>query len=224
LFPARRGTYNRITKERVMEKKKEDLLKEIIGIEWQMFENVPNVGGKALCQEDPATFEVMRLSQGLSWSEAALESYLDDLKEAEKEERNLLTEKYARMMKSTVPSEYAQIEHLLPPLDPEVFPLIDKIAEIVLQWQEELVERFPHVLAGGRPIRASQDTPFATSFETYLRGELLTYSRRTLELYHQNLLQQRSEKINGAEITLEFTVKQYGYASLVEANEKLKNR
>lgn len=41
-----------------MEKKNEELLNEIIGIEWQMFQNVPNVGGEVLCQEDPATFKI----------------------------------------------------------------------------------------------------------------------------------------------------------------------
>ena len=207
-----------------MDKKKEDLLNEIIAIELRMFQNVPNVGGKALCQEDPAAFKIMRFSQGMSWSEAALKSYLEDLKEAEKEERNLLTEKYARMMKSTSPLEYAQIEHLLPPLNPEVFPLIDNIVEIVLHWQEELTEKFPYVLGRGRALRSSQDTPLATSFETYLRGELLTYSKRTLEHYLQNLINQKSKNINGSEITLEYTVKQYGYSSLEEANEKIRNR
>lgn len=204
-----------------MDRKKEDLLDEIIEIEWQMFRNVANVGGKALCQEDPATFKVMRFSQGMSWSEAALDSYLQDLKEAEANGRNLLTEKYARMMQSTAPSEYAQIVHLLPPLPPEVFPLIDNIVGIVLQWQEELVERFPYVLGRGRPVRASEDSPFATSFETYLRGELATYSRRTLKLHYDNVLEQKTGNINGSEIALEHTVKQYGYRSLKEANEKL---
>lgn len=78
------------------------------------FQNVPNVGGKALCQEDFNTFQIMRASQAASWSEATLESYLDDLKVAEGANRNLLTEKYARMMQSKWPSEYARIEHLLP--------------------------------------------------------------------------------------------------------------
>jgi hypothetical protein len=60
-----------------------------------------------------------------------------------------------------------------------------------------------------------------TSLETYLRGELSTYSQKTLELYYDHLSQQESENINGSEITLEHTVKQYGYASLKIANAKL---
>lgn len=204
-----------------MGENKEELLNEVVEIEWQMFQNVPNIGGKAVCQEDPATFKVMRISQGMSWSEDTLESYLNDLKKAEKDGRNLLTEKYARMMRTTSPSEYAQIEHILPPLNAEVFELVDKIVEIVLQWQEELAERFPFVLRRGRPIRASQDTSFIPSLETYLRGELETYSKRTLKLYHENLLNQRSNNINGAQIILNYTVQQYGYSSLEEANERL---
>ena len=134
----------------------------------------------------------------------------------------MLSEKYARMMKSTSPLEYAQIEHLIPPLEPEVPLLIDKIVEIILEWEEELSKKFPYIIKRGRPIYSSEDTPFATSMETYLRGEFATYSKRTLGLYHEHLLKQRSENINGSEIILEHTIKQYGYESLEEANEKLK--
>jgi Protein of unknown function (DUF4125) len=202
--------------------KKEDLIAGIVEIEWRMFENVPNAGGTAACQEDPATFEIMRSSQAMSWSEEALESYLDDLTDAEHNNRNLLTEKYARMMQSTSPLEYTQIEHLLPPLDPQVVPLIDAISEIVLEWEEELSTKYPCILQRGRPIHSSEDTPFATSIETYLRGELATYSPGTLRLYLEHLQELKSENINGSAITLMHTMKRYGFKSLEEADEKLK--
>jgi hypothetical protein len=201
---------------------KEELIAKIVETEWNMFQNVQNIGGRSLCQEDPKTFEIMRTSQFMNWPEGALESYLSDLEEAKKNGRNLLTEKYARMMKSTLPLEYARIEKLLPPLNPEIPPLIDKIVEIVLEWEEELLREFPYVTARGRPIRRSADSPFVTSIETYLRGELETYSQRTLELYYKNLLNQKSENINGSKVVLEHTARRYGYKSLEEANEKLK--
>ena len=91
---------------------KADLISKIVAAEWQMHQDVPGIGGRADCQEDFRTFEASRSSQALSWSEACLASYLNDLKLAEKESRNLLTEKYARMMKSTSPEEYALMEHL----------------------------------------------------------------------------------------------------------------
>jgi Protein of unknown function (DUF4125) len=201
---------------------RENLINQIVGIEWKMFQKVQNIGGRASCQDDRKTFEVMRFSQFMSWSEAALESYLNDLTDAERQGRNLLTEKYARMLESTSPSEYAHLENLLPPLTSEVISLIERIVEIVLPWEEELSQKFPYILGRGRPIHSSEDTAFVTSLETYLRGELATYSLPTLELIHDNILNQKSENVNGSEIVLDHMIRQSGFKSLEEANGKLK--
>ncbi len=203
---------------------REEIVAEIIGIEWNMFQSVPNIGGRAPCQDEKQTFEIMRQSQAASWSEAALQSYLDDLIEAQKLERNLMTEKYARMMKSTSPAEYACMEHLLPPMSPETLLLIEDIAAIVLGWEEELSLKYPRLLQRGRPIRSSEDTPFVTSLEAYLKGELATYSLKTLKLYHEHVRQQINSNINGSEITLLHTIKQYGFNSLEEANAQIESQ
>jgi hypothetical protein len=201
--------------------KKEDLIAKIVGIEWEKFEKVPNIGGKAPCQEDRKTFEINRSCQFISWSEAALESYLGDLIEAENNGRNLLTEKYARMMKSTSALEYINLDNFIPTLKPEALLLIDKIVAIVLEWEQEISQKYPYILKRGRPIYSSDDTPFSTSIETYLRGELATYSLKTLELYYENVLKQKSGNINGSEIILSDMMKRYGFNSLEEANERL---
>lgn len=98
--------------------------------------------------------------------------------------------------------------------------LIEKIMAIELAWQEEILREFPNVIDQGRPLFSSQDSRYVTSFETYLRSELATYSNRTLELYYENRINQCSRNINGAKLTLEHTVKQYGYQSLADANSK----
>lgn len=200
---------------------KENIVESIIEIEWNMFQNVQNVGGRAACQDELHTFRIMRASQAESWSEAVLESYQSDLAEALKEGRNLMTEKYARMMKSTSPSEYADIEHLLPSLSVEVNEYIEKISSIVLEWETELLVKYPAILKNGRPIHTSDDTPFVTSLETYLKSELATYSLRTLELYHEHVSSQKLNNINGSELTLLHTIRSYGYQTLAEANQKL---
>lgn len=202
---------------------REGLVADIVKAEWKMFQAVPNIGGKSPCQENLKTFQIMRNSQLASWSEATLESYLDDLKDAEISHKNLLTEKYARMMESTSPFEYARIEHLLLPLDSRAMDFVEEILDIVLEWENELLEKYPHILKKGRPIFTIEDTVAVTSLETYLRGELATYSPKTLELYLANAMQQKSEGINGSEITLMHTMKQYGFDSLENANEKLKS-
>src|SRR5512145_2494989 len=129
---------------------REEIVTGIIAIEWIMFQDVPNAGGRAPCQEERQTFEIMRMSQAASWSESMLASYFNDLTEAQKQGRNLMTEKYARMMKSTSPSEYARIEHLLPAVSLEALTLIGKIAAIILEWEEELFGRYPHLIQRGR--------------------------------------------------------------------------
>ena len=201
---------------------REDMIDRIIEAEWKMFQAVSNIGGRAACQDDWKTFRIMRAGQSASWSDETLESYLDDLNEAEGSGRNLLTEKYARMMHSTSPSEYAQIEHLLPAVDPKAIELIEQIVMIVLGWEQELFKKFPYIFKRSRPLFSTVDSVGVTSMETYLRGELATYSLRTLELYLDHIQKEQSENVNGSAITLLSMMKQYGFASLEEANERLK--
>ena len=61
-----------------------------------------------------------------------------------------------------------------------------------------------------------------TSVETYLRGELSTYSPRTLALYYQNLLEQEAANINGVDLVLAATMQRYGFNSLATANEAMR--
>jgi hypothetical protein len=201
-----------------MQETNKELIKKVIEAEWEMFHNVPNIGGKAPCQEDSRTFEKNRHAQAVAWSKESLESYLIDLSNARANNRNLMTEKYGRMMESTSPQEYSKIESMLPPMNLKILPLIENILKIELKWQEEIIIKFPHVLKRGRPLHSSQDTYYVTSFETYLRAELSTYSLKTLKLYHKNILKLSSENINGAEVSLEYLVKKYHYKSASEAN------
>lgn len=198
--------------------RKDHLINKIVNLEWGMFQNVKSIGGRASCQEDYATFKINRFSQAQSWSEPALESYLEDLENAGNQGRNLLSEKYGRMMASTSKSEYESIKHLLPPLEDGILPLVEKIVNIVIDWEQEMLKKYPNLVKRGRPIYSSQDTPNVTSLETYLRGELLTYSKETLELLHENYHKQKTGDINGSEIILTYMIKQYGYTSLEQAN------
>ena len=122
--------------------------------EWEMFSNVQNVGGKASCQMDPKTFRIMRSSQMDNWDDELLGSYLEDLLNARLEGRNLVTEKYARMMESTFPEEYAQLADSLPPLDPEAMAQVDDIVAAHVSWKENLDSRFPRWPTGAAPCAA----------------------------------------------------------------------
>ena len=204
------------------EMEKEKLISQIISLEWKMFSDVHNIGGRASCQDNPKTFEIMRYSQAMSWSKDTLKSYLNDLQNAERSGRNMMTEKYARMMASTSPVEYNKIKDRLPPVDPEMSDIIEAVIEQVMAWEEELIEKYPHIRKRGRPIYSCDDNINVTSIETYLRGELSTFSLKTIKRYQQDVLKYASEDKNMCELILEETIKRYGIASLQAADEQLK--
>ena len=200
------------------------LADEITAMEWQQFTQVNNQGGRASCQEDPYTFDIMRKSQFYTWDLPVLECYRGDLKEAERSGWNLLTEKYARMMEYTAPEEYNALKDRLPYRDPARKVLEELLVSLMMDWTRETAEKFPAVMSVGRSLSAAEDGRFNTSSETYLKGELGTYSDRTLKLYAAMLLKRMKEGRNPVRETLEYTAALYGYPSLEEAERKLAKR
>ena len=83
-----------------------NLVESIIKLEWNQFQQTNNEGGRASCQGNWPMFHQMRASQFMTWPEELLRSYRSDLQEADRVGRNLVTEKYGRMMQSTYPQEY----------------------------------------------------------------------------------------------------------------------
>jgi hypothetical protein len=154
---------------------KEELIAEILEIEWDMFTAVQARGKSASCQEDRRSFQIIRTANFLTWSEPTLASYVNDLKMAQAKGRNLMTEKYARM------------EDLIPTLNPEAAPLIDRIVRKECLWAEEYLKSTPGARLA-RPIYSRDDTPEITSSETYSRAELDTYSTDTLDFYYSDIL------------------------------------
>lgn len=193
------------------------LIEEITDLEWDMFSSVENQGGKASCQSRPVTFNIMRSSQLKTWSAEILMSYRNDLLEAKQAGRNLCTEKYGYMMESTVPKEYEKIKPFLPVTDEKTMELIREIVAINLDWEKTVDEQYPNLRANGRPLYREQDTPVFTSVETYLTGELKTYSPATIRLLYDYTLACRDQGRNLAKDNLEIIVLSYGYASLEEA-------
>ncbi len=87
---------------------------------------------------------------------------------------------------------------------------------------EDYAEKYPRLAAGNRAIRAAEATPGETSFETYLRGELHTYSEDTLLLYRDMIRSLKAQGVNMSLLIMEANVKAYGYQSLEDAEKRLK--
>ena len=200
------------------------LVDAIVSAEWDMFSKVRNVGGTASCQMDPKTFHIMRSSQMDNWDDELLGSYLEDLLSARLEGRNLVTEKYARMMESTFPEEYARLADSLPPLDPAAVAQVEEIVAAHVAWKEALDARYPSLADRGRPLRSRDDRPGQVSMESYLRAELRSYSPRTIALYHQATRERLRRGESEAEQNLLHQVRQYGFEDIESAEKHFSAR
>jgi len=93
-----------------------------------------------------------------------------------------------------------------------------------IDWQKEMFRKYPAVMSGARPLTDEGEAAQMTSFETYARGELETYSNRTLELLHADLRLKLEQGVNMSEEVYEFLVRENGYPSLAEAERRLAER
>ena len=172
---------------------REELIRQIVAIELDMFINVKSIE-PAACQQLPRTFKAMRSMSHSAWSLETLSSYLQDLQLAAQVGRNLITEKYARM------------DNLIPAIN--LNPIIKSIVDVESGWIRELHEKYPlSVKYDGR-------------FEVYALAELETYSDTTLAFYWRDVECARQAGINLAEIRYEHLYMSIGYHSLEEVEQR----
>lgn len=201
-------------------RKNEELVEDIARLEFEAFDKVHNEGGRASCQNDWPTFSIMRKSQYLTWNRTMLLQYLYDFHREYVRGHNLIEEKYGRMMESTAPERYREMKDRFPELTEEKKRIIEQICAMQVKWMEEFASQYPALADNARSIRTSEDNPFNTSYETYLRGELGTYSDKMLELYGRYVVDYARTDRNPAYDIMRNSVSMYGYRDLDEAERK----
>ena len=68
----------------------------------------------------------------------------------------------------------------------------------MVDWQLKLLEKYPDLMQRARPVTSENDDQYRTSFETYLKGELETYSEDTLFLLQGDLKRLQAKGKNGS--------------------------
>ena len=133
---------------------------------------------------------------------------------------NLITEKYGRMMQSTDPKRYEEIKDNFPEVGPDKAAIIEEIVAMQVSWMEEFATKYPKLGRRARSIHSNEDFEYETSYETYLRGEISTYSDKMLELYAKYIVSFAQSGKNVAEEIMKQSVRMYGYDSLEAAEAK----
>ena len=195
-------------------------VERITRLEFETFDTVQSMGGRAACQDDWETFSIMRRSQYRPWPEELLSAWTAYFAEEAEKGHNLITEKYARMMESTDPQIYAGFRNQLPELTEEFVQLREAIIAIQIPWMEEFAAKYPCLASRARTIHTKDDSEYETSYETYLRGELSVYPFSILYEYGRWIVSLYHAGKNLSRMTMEETVHAYGYATLEEAEEK----
>ena len=172
-------------------KKRDETLKKIVISEWKFFTNVNNLGKRAFCQDDSFTFIYSRLCYWSIYNDIILTSYLNDLISAKKDNRNLITEKYAYMMQYTDPKYFNKIKNNLPYISKDKDILVNSIMAIYLAWEEDIRKNTTKSTAN-------------TSIEYYFKGELYSYSETTLKLISKYYISAYQKGINLVEKNLKF--------------------
>ena len=209
--------------ESMTSEQRHDMIEEIIKTEWDMFQHVNNIGGRASCQDDWETFHIMRTSQYENWTDDLLTTYQEFLQKSEREGRNLVAEKYGRMMKYTEPDYFKEmIEPYVPAVSEEASRTIDEIISIILPWEIEFCRMYPKLGLAGRPVLAAGDASGFTSVETYARGEMETYPEHILKMYLAYMEQLQTEGKSISVMDREVMTRLYGYTSIADAEASIR--
>ncbi len=197
---------------------KEILITDVVSNEWEMFTNTNNIGRRSSCQDQKGNFIASRAAYWNMFDEQVLSSYLKDLSNAKSNKINLAAQKYGYMMESTDPDYFKSIKHLLVPVSDKKLKLVDSIMLIYMKWEEYLISS--SLDNKNRVLYKQYDSKYNTSVETYMRGELTSYSEETLYLILAQFLKNVSDGENPVKNYL-LTLKNYEEGS--KSTESCKN-
>lgn len=128
-----------------------DIIKDIISMEWNFFDKVKGINGRAICQDSPLEFILNRLAQYLVYSNVICLHIQSDYKKCLDINFNPVFGKYARMVQSTDPNIYKEIKDNLPQISPVKQYALKEIGEIFYEALKKVEKNLPETSKNARP-------------------------------------------------------------------------
>lgn len=150
-----------------------DELSWILDFEWKNFDEIRGINGRALCQDSPKEFFIMRLAQYLAYDRKLIGYLYEDLKKAEKNGFNPIFDKYARMMEFTDKDKFESIKENLEELSPVKSHLLENIKKTL----NSKATNIPKYLKKVRPEKSKDKS---ISSNDYYIAEITCLSLKTL--------------------------------------------
>ena len=145
----------------------------ILDFEWKNFDEIRGINGRALCQDSPKEFFIMRLAQYLAYDRKLIGYLYEDLKKAEKNGFNPIFDKYARMMEFTDKDKFESIKENLEELSPVKSHLLENI-------KKTLNSKATNIPKDLKKVRPEKSKDKSISSNDYYIAEITCLSLKTL--------------------------------------------
>lgn len=171
-------------------------LERVVALEWEQFDAVLGMNGRAGCQDDLRRFSAYRCAQYLAFPHGLIPRVLAELEQAELSGRNLVEEKYARMMAATDPAEFNRTwANALPLTSAVKRGTLGQLRELLEPALAQAARDLPQTHRHARPDVSSAG---AVSALDYFLAELEGYSLSTI-FYLRDTLARRGAEANPIE-------------------------
>lgn len=150
-----------------------DELSWILDFEWKNFDEIRGINGRAICQDSPKEFFIMRLAQYLAYNRKLIGYLYEDLKKAEKNGFNPIFDKYARMMEFTDKDKFESIKENLEELSPVKSHLLENI-------KKTLNSKATNIPKDLKKVRPEKSKDKSISSNDYYIAEITCLSLKTL--------------------------------------------
>lgn len=171
-----------------------EMLHELLDTEWLHFDVVNGIAGRAECQDNAIGFFIYRTAQYLSFPRETLACVHDDVLAADAAGRNVIREKYARMMERTDPAEFDRTwRGRLEEISTVKQGVLDSIEQALRAMLEDASCAMP---ASTKHARGTISRAELISSIDYYICEISSYSLNTLYCLRDGLQQQLANHVN----------------------------